>query len=409
MSNTYTPELINELKQITKGLPRAAGVKAVGKRLKLSERAARNAYSRYVDGKVVVAGIASEIVREDKGDSSQYTVDGMDVQTIDDVIRVCNVDRHLWATKRFSVGQRNDGRLRWNASFERSKFATNTFVKDLKEDLKKLVLPPTKSKAAPVKGGRLVEFSLPDIHFGKLGWKPESGGDYDMKIARKIFFEAINELVEKAQKQGPISRILYPVGNDYLTIDSDSNETTAGTAQDVDSRFAKIYREGRKMLVEAIELLRQIAPVDVIVVPGNHDNQSMFHLGDALECWFHAYSDVKIFNEPISRKYYQFGKNMICFSHGHLEKHDKLPQLAAVEQPAMWAATLYREWHLGHLHHDWVKEYMGTIVRILPSLTGADRYHHDNGYVGAKRVAQAFSYNEMTGLEAVFNSTPVES
>lgn len=51
MSNVYTPELINELKQITKGLPRAAGVKAVGKRLKLSERAARNAYSQYLDNK----------------------------------------------------------------------------------------------------------------------------------------------------------------------------------------------------------------------------------------------------------------------------------------------------------------------------------------------------------------------
>ena len=215
--------------------------------------------------------------------------------------------------------------------------------------------------------------------------------------------------MEKAQKQGPISRILFPVGNDYLTIDSDSNETSAGTPQDVDSRFAKIYREGRKILVEAIEMLRRIAPVDVMVVPGNHDNQSMFHLGDALECWFHAHKDVKVFNEPISRKYYRFGKNLIGFCHGHLEKHDKLPNLAAQEEPALWAATTYREWHVGHTHHQSIKEHMGTIVRVLPSLSGTDRYHHDHGYIGAKRIAQAILFNENTGVEAVLNSTPVEA
>lgn len=408
MPNTYTPELINELKQITKGLPRAAGVKAVGKRLKLSERASRSAYSRYVDGNIS-PNLSSEITREDKGDNTQYTIDGLDVKTIDDVIRMCNVDRHTWATKRFSVGQRNDGRLRWNASFERSKFATTTFVDDLKEDLKKLVPPPTKSKAATVKGGRLLEIALFDLHLGKLGWAEQDGADYDLKIARKVFFDAINELVAKAQKQGPISRILFPVGNDYLTIDSDSNETTAGTPQDVDSRFAKIYREGRKMLVEAIELLRQIAPVDVMVVAGNHDNQSMFHLGDALECWFHGHEDVKVFNQPISRKYYQFGKVMLCFCHGNLEKPDKLPTLAAVEEPIMWAATIYREWHTAHFHHESVKEHMGVNVRILSSLSGPDRFHHDHGFVGAKRMAQAFLFNENTGLEAIFNSTPVQA
>ncbi len=408
MPNLYTPELVTELRALAKGLPRPEGVKAVGKRLKLSIRASRDAYAKYVERGETPAPVLPEITREDKGDKSEYTVDGYDVKTIEDVISLCNVDRHTWATKRFSVGQRTDGRLRWNASFERSKYATSSFLSDLKEDLKKLVPPPAKGVVKPVKGGRLLEIAAFDLHLGKLGYAPEVGADYDIKIAREVYFSAIRELVAKSLKQGPISRILFPVGNDYLTIDSDSNETTAGTPQDTDSRFTKIYREGRKILVEAIELLRQIAPVDVMVVAGNHDHQSMFHLGDALECWFHAHKDVKIFNEPIGRKYYRFGKVMLCFCHGHLEKHDKLPQLAAVEQPEMWAATTSREWHLGHWHHQVVKEHMGTIVRILPSLSGSDRYHHDHGYVGAKRIAQGFLFNEETGLEATFNSTPVE-
>ena len=406
MPHVYTPELISELKKLTQDLPRAEGVKAVGKRLGLSERAARTAYSQYVGGSTVVPSPSfTKTVRDDKVDVECKT---HEVKELEDVVKLCNVDQDLWRVKSFAVSQNRSGAFVWRTSFERNKYLSPLFLAELKEDLKSVVVAPPKVKTNPVKGGCLLEIALFDLHLGKLGWKPEAGGDYDMKIARSVFFAAIQELVEKAQKQGEISRILFPVGNDYLTIDSDNNETTKGTPQDVDSRFAKIYREGRKMLVEAVELLRQIAPVDVMVVAGNHDHHSMFHLGDALECWFHGHDDVTVNNDPISRKYYQFGQNMICFSHGHLEKHNQLPQLAAVEQPAMWAATTYREWHVAHFHHESVKEYMGTNVRILPSLTGADRYHHDNGYVGAKRIAQAFRFHELNGLEAVFNSTPLE-
>lgn len=410
----YTAESIAAVKKhITAAqLTRPAAVKLVGARFNLGERQAREVYKRFLEGSEIpklASPAAPSLIKDISGDKATYTLDGYDIQTIDDVIKLCNVDRQTWATKRFSVGQRADGHLRWNASFERNKNMSQTFVDQLKEDLKAVVVAPPKTKRAPVKGGRLLEIAAFDLHLGKLGWKPETGADYDIKIARDDFFKALHELVEKAQKQGPISRILFPVGNDYLTIDSDSNETTAGTPQDVDSRFTKIYREGRKILVEAIEMLRQIAPVDVMVVAGNHDHVSMFHLGDALECWFHAHDDVKVFNEPISRKYYRFGKVLLCFCHGHLEKQDSLHGLAATEQPVLWAATTYREWHLGHLHHQIVKEHMGTIVRVLSSLSGPDRYHHDRGYVGAKRVAQAFLFNEETGLDAIFQSTPVES
>ena len=45
----YTPELIAQLKALTKGLPRAEGVKKVGEELELSERQARAVYATYVD------------------------------------------------------------------------------------------------------------------------------------------------------------------------------------------------------------------------------------------------------------------------------------------------------------------------------------------------------------------------
>lgn len=408
---SYTPELVTELKSLVQGKIRSDGVKTLGKHLKIAPRTARTVYAKIFGG--VVPQITVPLYQQPPGIKTNEIDGKLDaevktykVSQIEDVVKLCNVDEKKWETRGFSVAQNGKGEFVWRASFKPGPI-NSSHVEDLKEDMKNYAPNPVPIKRQVVKGGRLLEVALFDVHFGKLGWSEESGADYDLKIARKIFFEAIEELVEKAQRQGPISKILLPCGNDYLTIDSDLNETSAGTRQDVDSRFSKIYREGRKMLVEAIEYLRQIAPVDAVIVAGNHDNQSMFHIGDALECWFHEYEDVKIFNQPISRKYYQFGKNMICFCHGNLEKQAMLPALAAIECPEMWANTTNREWQLGHTHHLQLKEHMGVNIRVLSSLSGPDRYHHDNGYIGSKRMAQAFLFNEVTGLEAIFNSTPV--
>jgi predicted PolB exonuclease-like 3'-5' exonuclease len=53
MPTNYTPELIAELNKLAANLPRAEGVKAVGKKLGLSARAARQAYAQYVKVKGV--------------------------------------------------------------------------------------------------------------------------------------------------------------------------------------------------------------------------------------------------------------------------------------------------------------------------------------------------------------------
>lgn len=331
---------------------------------------------------------------------------------LDDVIKICKIDLNKYSVKSFSVDERANGTFLWTLRCQANKQEQEAdLLKKVAEDIKSELISyspkPKKITFNPTKEGRLLEISIFDAHLGKLGYAPEVGSNYDIKLAKDAFFNALNELIYKAKLQGSISRILFPIGNDYLTIDSNSAETSAGTRQDTDSRFSKIYKEGREMLVEAIETLRQIAPVDVIVVPGNHELSSMLHLGDALECWFHNYDDVKVYNDPISRKYYQFSKVMLCFCHGHIEKPNQLPHLAATEQPSMWASTTYKEWHLGHRHRESVQSFYGVKVRVLDSISGPDKFHHENGYIGSQRIAQAFLFHPENGLECIFQSTSV--
>ena len=163
------------------------------------------------------------------------------------------------------------------------------FEEELKE-LKELakaemaeVRKPKKTVKLP-EGDILVEISCPDLHVGKLAHSTETGRHpYDVKIAISTFNRALDGLIERT-KNYPISEILFIVGNDIFNSDSEDNTTTGGTAVDTDGRFFKTFRQTRKMVVQAVERLRQTAKVQVLIVPGNHDRQTCYHLGDSLEC-----------------------------------------------------------------------------------------------------------------------------
>ena len=252
-------------------------------------------------------------------------------------------------------------------------------------------------------GSVALEINIFDLHFGKLVWDQEAGENFDIKIARDVFLRTIAQLIDYA-KVFPIGQVIFPVGNDFFNVDSSDNTTTAGTKQDEDTRWKKTFKAGRELMVEGIDRLREIAPVYVPVIPGNHDAERAFYLGDSLECLYHAISGVTIDNGAKSRKYYRYGKNLIGYAHGKDEKPMDLPGLMAQEAPALWAETRFREFHVGDKHHKkeihWksTEEYKGVVVRYMPSLASTDVWHYQNGFIGNVRAGEAFIWHPEAGL-----------
>jgi hypothetical protein len=270
--------------------------------------------------------------------------------------------------------------------------------------------PEIKYKIDKNKKGYLLEINIADLHFGRLTWNQETGADYDIKIARELFLTCIIKLIEQSKGYN-ISRILFILGNDYFNVDNIANTTTAGTPQDEDSRWKKTFKKGRELIIEGIDLLSKIAPVEILVVPGNHDTQRTFYLGDAIECWYNNSKNVRVDNSPKVRKYYQFGKCMILFSHGRDEKLADYPLLMASEEPRMWADTKYREIHLGEIHHKkevkWLstEEYKGATVRYMRSLVAPDAWSYTKGFISQLRAGEAFIWDEDNGLIAQFTAS----
>lgn len=263
----------------------------------------------------------------------------------------------------------------------------------------------TKGRKPKKQGQQLLEIGLFDFHLGNLVWHEENAEDWDTHIAEEVFVDAVEELLEEAALRYRPDRILFPIGNDFFHVDNRNNTTTSGTQLDMDTRWSHMVQLGVKMHRWALERMRQLAPVDVIVIPGNHDGHSSQTLGFVLDAWFGHCNDIMVDIGPRKRKYYTFGQTLFGFTHGNYEPKEKLPRLMAGEAKVAWGKTTYREFHIGHRHHRraerFVMDYVddeGVLVRTLPTLTAVDTFHTDHGWTGAVKAAEAFVFDHDRGL-----------
>lgn len=357
------------------------------------------------------------------GDRSEVTkVVPERVKSLADLVRVCEIDLTEWDVERYVCNKWEMG-----ATEKPRRGIKNAVVKELFQvkawlrrkvaliaarDEVKALLADAKTKVPPrpaVKrlepGPHLLEIAIPDLHVGKLAWAPETGqGNYDTKIAQRIFRDALEALIARTASFR-FERVVLVVGNDLLHADTKAGTTTGGTPLDTDSRFQKSYLVARRLMTEAIDRLRAIAPVTVVVIPGNHDALSTWCLGDSLECYYHKTPDVTVENSPSPRKYVHFGQVMLLFTHGDKGKRENYPLLMATEKPEMFGATKHREAHTGHLHQVRVQEHMGVKVRISPALCPPDAWHSEMHLVGNARAAEAFVWSKTDGLVSLATYT----
>lgn len=288
----------------------------------------------------------------------------------------------FWQTQsgqpRFSVVTKNEKR-----PFEELK-------KEIEEFASKYSREEIKAYPSPPKDPVLYEISLPDIHYGKLH-------DYNLTDIEDQFMSVVNDLVVKASGL-EIDKILLPIGNDGMNSEGMRQSTTKGTPQHDSAGWKQTFRGYWNLIVRAIEMLKQVAPVHVIVVSGNHDYERMYYAGDVIAGWFRNDSSVTVDNSNESRKYFEYGKNMIMFTHGDNEKPADMPLIMATENPEMFARTTNREAHCGHFHKEQVNEYRGVKVRFIPSICPNDEWHKKMGY-DSKRSGQAYIWNRARGLE----------
>jgi len=361
------------------------------------------------------------------------------IKTLEELLEAANVDLEIWQVKDYLVNKWDV--TSWKRGYPETwqNFQVKVRLEKLKEEyeirqasevFKEIMEEYTNSVELPYLDkiyfefepdeNNLLEIDLFDLHFGKLAWAGETGENFDTKIARARYLDTLANVLKRASGFS-YNRILFPIGNDFFNADNLNNTTTAGTPQDEDLRWQKTFKMGTLLLYSAIDMLKQTGvPVDVVIIPGNHDVERSFYLGSVLEAKYGDDELVTIDNGASPRKYYQFGQVLLGLTHGKYEKENALPLLMATEAKREWGETMFHEWHLGHFHKkrniqfavfdkaQVLNEELGVTVRYLSSLTGTEKWHHQRGFVGPHKAGEAFIWNDETGLIAHLNANFVD-
>jgi len=356
--------------------------------------------------------------RDETDDQIDLTFIGEKIRTIKDALRYAKVDLNIWEVERCKInswpttmklkrprGDQPTQVMNWQVTVRLRRKAPKPIqeaIRGLLDEWPKGVIVKSARKS---KGTRehVAVLGLHDAHFGKLCWGEESGHNYDTKLAAQAYSDCVADLLEKT-RSFPLETIHLPVGSDFFQVDNWMNTTASGTAVEHDGRFQKVFTVGVKAISSAVEMcLAHSQTVNLMWVPGNHDLATSWYLMQVIAERFRDHASVTFDSGPKRRKCLVYGVNMIWVLHGEKEKFNDLPLIMATELRPLWSKHPCCEIHMGHKHKSKEMKFIssdefgGIRVRTLPSISGTDRWHYDQGYIKNRRVSEVYLYNKTDG------------
>jgi hypothetical protein len=275
------------------------------------------------------------------------------------------------------------------------------FIARLERAAPFLPIPAVRRRKLPHR--RAFELDIMDPHIGLLCQPPEADKAWNLELAEAHIMAAVDDLTAKASAFGPFEQAFMPFGNDWTHADNVNHTTTAGTGQPEAIAWHHVYVRAKQIAIRVVTRLREIAQsVHVYEVPGNHSRHSDFTLAHVLEAYFRHDRGVHVDASSSPYKFHRFGANLIGFEHGHSISPIRLAALMANECPDDWAATEFREFHLGDQHrrgssNPAALEEQGVSVEYIPGLVAPNEWHRLKAFNHQKAGAMAFVYDYHTG------------
>lgn len=259
---------------------------------------------------------------------------------------------------------------------------------------------------------KIAVVNLYDAHLDKLPIKSTCGVESTLEQNLEVFKNTIKDIKDALNNVGKLEYIIYPVGNDLFHTNGMNSNTKRGTPIEYLCSPEEAYYQICDVVTDTIKTLSGIAPVKVIMVKGNHDEDKITVLGLWLDRYFkllnesnNNFNNVEVDYLRTQRKYIHFGNNIIGFAHGDKEKSKiaQLPLIMATEAKEMWGKTTYRKMYLGDLHHGFeyqflkAKDQPGVEVEYLRSVGTTDTWHQDFGWIGIPKTAYLQLFDEYNG------------
>lgn len=373
--------------------------------------------------------LREEITADFGSDAGLITTKSWRIHTQEKALNAAQVDTDIWEVERQKINF-------WEVTMGKSKSGTgrpetytNAQVQvwlrrrrpSLEEDtLRSLIdeIPKLKPKAVQRKlpvAPFAQEIAPFDAHIGKLAWAKETGQfDYDLKIACREFLRGVERNLHLSAGYR-LARIFYVLGQDLIHSENFAGTTfKSGHVLDVDSRLPKIYKTAKLATIEAIEMCRQVAPVEVIWVPGNHDKHASMFLADVIAERFRRDRWVEVDDSPNERKCRLWGNLLVGWTHD-ASNNKAQPTVNLLPQywPKEWGESVFREWHTGHKHKKQEIKFApvhtvgGVIVRQFAALSPIDAWHAEEVFTDAVPACESTLWSKDAGVPAHFTSNVI--
>ena len=225
----------------------------------------------------------------------------------------------------------------------------------------------------------LAVYPMGDPHIGMMSWAPETGHDFDLKIAERLICGAIDALTQQTPRAA--HALVLNCGDFYHSDNAQNRTGRSGNALDVDGRFAKIQQVGMRIMVHVIDAaLRAHESVTVENLIGNHDDHTSIMLSVALDAYYRNEPRVHVSLSPALHRYHRFGKCLIGMAHGDKIKMNELQKIMSVDRREDWGGCTDAYWYLGHVHHTRRVEDYGCTIETFRTLAPGDSWHTGQGY-----------------------------
>lgn len=373
--------------------------------------------SKKVEGKTVAT---EEFDANESKGTAILTLRSKTTRTLKDALKVCEADLDEWEVERWLANKwdmaakmtlKDDTGARHREELTATElwqvkvwFKRKPKTMLAREDLVKRLTGRSpiikgRRKPKPAKDGLALLVMLTDLHMAMQCFWPQSQFDWDMQTAKDYYLYALEDILLKSQPYGKIEKIAFVTGSDMINSDFISGTTTKGTNQPESIDWHQAMLEAEHLQISAIQRCQEVAPTQVISIPGNHDTHSAFSLGRVMNAYFHKNKWVDVDASPASYKFFEWGINLAGIEHGHtIKRADKFIGLMANHDDRQpWSRTKYHMWILGDQHRNKQFEEQGVSFHYCKALTPANYWHQINAYNNQKRGADAFVLSKDCG------------